>query len=556
MWNYKLASRVLYEFFYGNVEIDNYDVIIHELSQFLRVAAPYGFKRSDPFKVEYKKIKIQNHIEKIRNILRLDENSEFFLDVDLEDTDLDMFVYNDGEVHFNDDICLSENAIFQYLHSSELMDLASTQKIILYAKREELEYDKLIISPDFINSGYGEKKIHILPGDWLIVKGSEILPCNFKLACKSEIYSLENISPGMEYSIYPETLFKREMIKYAAKWYAGFLPGISKKHVTHFHDDCKIAKFDKTKLTPLADFQYEKFVIAMIKEIYTCNAEHWKSKIFIIKLGYCGNWGYPDIIDKALIESGIKIDHGSSIFPYRSEMDIYSNGLINFNDKTIYVHPDLNLFSKHNLDLKNAPLMIFKGDDFKVLKIKVQELESELYGFSILNGIEKIKIQSKYLYVKFKDSCFKNGEKLENYSDSELIAILQNPQTLEKTFDSFSISYEPFLRSVLLTWANSLGEVKPQPSGDGWYQYYTKPARVVKINEPGIINLLGPISLEPGDFLLAYDHKDSLCSYSASSELEYTGYLCDEKGNILDNTPHFPGHPEVHLLGFQTADAA
>jgi|GEM_PF-5473261 len=237
-------------------------------------------------------------------------------------------------------------------------------------------------------------------------------------------------------------------------------------------------------------------------------------------------------------------------------MDIYSNGLINFNNEVIYVHPDLNLYSRCDLNKDNAPLMVFKGDDFKVLKIKTQELESKLHGFSILNGTEEIKIESKYLYVKLDESYFKNGNKLENYTDNELVAILQNPQIFKNTFNPFCISYEPSLRSVLLKWANSLGEIEPRLTEDGWYEYCTKPARVVKITKAGIINILGPISLEPGDFLLAYDQNDILYSYSVSSTMSYTGYLCDEKGNILGDTPYLPGHPEISLLGSETSEAA
>jgi hypothetical protein len=48
--------------------------------------------------------------------------------------------------------------------------------------------------------------------------------------------------------------------------------------------------------------------------------------------------------------------------------------------------------------------------------------------------------------------------------------------------------------------------------------------------------------------------KNSLCHYSAHSKMSYSGYLCDGAGNILDNTPHFPGNPEIPLLGYDLSD--
>jgi hypothetical protein len=108
---------------------------------------------------------------------------------------------------------------------------------------------------------------------------------------------------------------------------------------------------------------------------------------------------------------------------------------------------------------------------------------------------------------------------------------------------------------LLCTCANSLGEVKPQLKEQGWYEYCTKPARVIKIFAAGIINFHGPIPVEAGDFLLAYGREMSLVPYSSTANiLDFAGYLCDEAGNILDDTPHFPGNPEIPLLGFDKLD--
>jgi hypothetical protein len=191
MWDYRLASKILYEFYYGETEIYHYEEIIDSLTAFIRNRVCSNIPGSSIVKVQYKKIITQDHQKAIKDILQISDNIPFCIQANLSKQVPEIFIFFDGEVHFNDEIYIRTGpGIFEFMSPHVVADLPGISGAHLLTNGKKLQHTKLIISPDFIKTGYGENKTHVLPGDWLIVIDDKICHFDFKTAFTTKTYSL------------------------------------------------------------------------------------------------------------------------------------------------------------------------------------------------------------------------------------------------------------------------------------------------------------------------------------------------------------------------------
>jgi hypothetical protein len=303
--------------------------------------------------------------------------------------------------------------------------------------------------------------------------------------------------------------------------------------------------------------QTEKFIKILAAKIAEQPIQNFPKNVYYISIGDMQSWGLPKIIVDCLKEIGITREAFFYV-PFKTGMRIYNNGQISVNGKVIIcTDPNIKHYNAENTNFNYTPYMRFKGNKFRIVEIKLNELTGDLYEY-FDHGAKKIDEKEKKLdtlFVKFEMRNFNGSEKeFQNLSDEDLIKILQDPNKFRANFkNNFYLYYEKDKKEFFRDngYSENIGKVIIEDLGNNYYQEITDLVRVMTVPQTGTLMVKYVlITVNPGDFLLARkDEKELNCYRDSFKEVGFAGYLCDSMGNILSDKPYYPGEelPQLSL---------
>ncbi|MCC2646947.1 MAG: hypothetical protein K0R02_1012 [Rickettsiaceae bacterium] len=571
---FKSAAKLLFSKLNNQtLDTESHEKKISEIVKFFESIK--GFYESQNFKINFQFIKIEGEDkEELKKIMELSEEKSANLS--------DIYIFDDKEVHFNNEVFSSDSKPrFKHIDKFQVSTLPAKNTQLFQNGKLITNIDKIHISDGFYNVGYGEDKFRLLPGDWVIKEGRNLMHFDYKKAYLNNLYIK---TPDSNEKIFPETIFPREQVKAAAKWWAQYLPGyktvtwdeINKntKLLGEMGETASILNFmmrkaalkevdikdpeERAKSIKELTEKFDKFIEILSHKIYMKELNSGYSDY--IQLGHASFYEPPHEVEEALKESGIKaVAYG--LFPGKTEMDIFYNGQINVHNKIIYTPPHLTHYTKDNLDLEHAPYMVIKGYDYRIVEIKTDKVtdlyEINLYGDSKTKRYDLDKAHYSWktgvhsrpekVYMKIDEKDFKNIEDFSKITDEDLIKILQNPEQMLQVFKKNAfLYYKDKLDNEGTSFMGGIGKVTPENLGNNFFKYTTGPVKVVKVDKDGIIDGYNVCEVKAGEFLIYREvKKDSekcLETFPASyKDSGFAAYLSDKDGNILYNKAYYPG---------------
>jgi hypothetical protein len=231
----------------------------------------------------------------------------------------------------------------------------------------------------------------------------------------------------------------KEIVKFAAEWWAQFLPGVGPKVTCSYES--------------VTQEQYDSFVDTLSMEILSkiLLIEDYDKAEYRVQMGDTYSYRIPYQIDMALEKAGIELS-SRSLFPSGTQMDIYTNRVAVYDsitsDKQVafFVDPTIAFFNS-TMDLDQ--LQLNASPEVKLKKN---------YGFRVLEV--RLEDDADPRYIKLEASHINGGnEKLCSLSDEELTTILRNqdelelkelisPSMLSTVFAKSTTTKEEFLRGA------------------------------------------------------------------------------------------------------------
>jgi hypothetical protein len=176
--DYKLAAKILYKYFYGNIKVGNYRELVSTLISYLQNVPYTNHFESTKFKVNFEYFKIPSSFSNsIKSILMIDKHAHLLNQYKVDNLIPEMFIFDDGEIHFNMNIFNSKQhlSIYTYKLLDDIKVKPGLNNASIFIKNEKQQFDKLIINNEFLHCGYGSERVRIFPGDWLINFSKNVL---------------------------------------------------------------------------------------------------------------------------------------------------------------------------------------------------------------------------------------------------------------------------------------------------------------------------------------------------------------------------------------------
>jgi hypothetical protein len=324
------------------------------------------------------------------------------------------------------------------------------------------------------------------------------------------------------------------------------------EHLFSSNPFIEAAKWWASNMTPdmfINQEQTEKFIKILAAKIAEQIIHNYPSDIYYISVGDMQSYDPPKIVEDSLKEIGITRNAYLRV-PFKTEMRIYNNGQISVNGKVIIcTDPNIKHYNAENTNFNYTPYMRFKGNKFRIVEIKLNDLTGDLYEYfdHCTKKIDKKEKRLDTLFVKFEMCKFNGSEKeFHNLSDEDLIKILQDPNKFRANFrNNFYLYYEKDKEEFFkyIDYSNNLGKVTVEDLGSNYYQVITDLVRVMTVPQTGTLMVKYVlITVNPGDFLLARkDEKELNCYKGSFKEAGFAGYLCDASGNTVSDKPYYPG---------------
>ncbi|MBN8827334.1 MAG: hypothetical protein J0H68_01345 [Sphingobacteriia bacterium] len=200
---HRRAAEILYSFYFKENN-SNYYKIIDKLNEFLKkLPLKRTINYTFNFAYQYLSEAHKNDIESILNTKILNILPE-------------MWIFRDGEIHFNNVVHIYEKPIFKQLTLKKFEKLKSEKNIRMFKGFSVLTVDKLVVSDKHYSIGYGSKKIHIFPGNWIMVIKDYYYVLDRQVAHKKGIYGIvvnENSEPVSSKPYYPGDILLKEITK-------------------------------------------------------------------------------------------------------------------------------------------------------------------------------------------------------------------------------------------------------------------------------------------------------------------------------------------------------
>ena len=379
-----------------------------------------------------------------------------------------------------------------------------------------------------------------------------------------------------------QNLFSDHVITMAALWWAAYLPGVDPASFAELTKNVKLRgkqaetlrilhDVNSRSAKPVTNEQLANFIRILKNKIKKKILENDIDGVDYIQVGRHSSWDPPIMITEALQEAEIKLS-AYLHFPMKTEMKIYNNGQIFVNDE-VYATDPACIHYDNDFDFSRAQYMVITGEKFRIVPIKLSEVENNLYTgktsdlrpFDIKDLLYWSDDKNEVISVVFAKLPlgYFNGSETDflALSNNELTAILQEPAKLTKHFDSGSgyISYEKsrdkFLgeRSIF-----DLGDVMAEKIGtDDYYQHTTGPVKVMSAPQDGTIGYHLVIKVATNDFIIKRDNTEKINSVTKDRR-NFQAKLSDKQGKILSDLVFKPGEamtlpPSDFVNNFQTS---
>lgn len=292
-----------------------------------------------------------------------------------------------------------------------------------------------------------------------------------------------------------------------------------------------------------SDDEYSNFIKILSKKIRNISLEEGPPYLNIVNLCY----NIPGIIQEAILESAIDIDPYRGHFNTHNEMEIYPNGLIITNNETFSTNPAIKCYGK-DTDFSGACLVKITGNKFKLVEINADEVKSNLFTntkyFTELNPNELTRSNDNpdetitHIYAQLNQHDFKRSEdEFLKLTNKECVDILQDREMIKKFFKPTVISYVSDKKDFFRDKEADFATLFIQPLGDNYYQFSTKPLKVLSAPQEG---MAGRLSVSPKDFIIQTDKNNSDITVLKKG-CDFKARLCNNKGEIVSDMIYRPG---------------
>ncbi len=313
-----------------------------------------------------------------------------------------------------------------------------------------------------------------------------------------------------------ELQFSQEQVTAAATWWAQFLRPNTNFSEVNRNTGIKDGVFESIVQMRLdlndriTDEQIKKFIEILSAKIQLQKL-HTGLDLPYVQLGNRSTYGAPKIVEESLDEANI-----SGVFPFKTEMRIYSNGHVVVNDECIYTDPLLAHYDS-STSFAGSTEMIISGDKFREITIPMSAQQGLWEGWEghwhrfdpkSLSLESSRGNEDSNVYATVHLHNFKGSEvDFLTLTNEDWIRILSTWSEFKKYMDvgKLSIFYDNHKISPQST--NSFGHIGPvtyqlvDQNRQDYYEFNTGPVRVLSAPKTGTVGQYYLRSVLVGDMI-------------------------------------------------------
>ena len=369
-----------------------------------------------------------------------------------------------------------------------------------------------------------------------------------------------------------ETIYQpEEQLRIAATLWAQYLPGVQKTSILknlHEVSNTNLPVLEVTLLLKMmadrdvTSEQVFQFIVHLMQGI--ARSPHERSfddnNQPRKQLGHAGTFDPPLVVDEAVEAAGIE-DSSFGMFPFKSVMQIFDNGHIQYNDRWLCTNP----FETHYNDKlistplehyddevvftvgKNAPFMILSGLRYKLFEISFLPDEKFYDGYSddpweFTPSKEQHSSDESKIYFALPLSQFKGTEsELMRLSNEEFRLIMKDERKFRNFINGY-VSHQFHKNDVLNKNFDQIGILGSRKlEGENYYERTTGVVRVLPVLKKGTVDIehdhAKTVNLH--DFIILSQEGTKILGYLTTSGPKLNGRLCDDSGKILGDENFF-----------------
>lgn len=317
-----------------------------------------------------------------------------------------------------------------------------------------------------------------------------------------------------------ELQFSQAQVTAAATWWAQFLTPNTNFSEINKNTSIKDGIFESVVQMRLdlndriTDEQIKKFIEILSAKIQLQKLQTGLDLPYV-QLGHRSSYQPPKIVEESPDEANI-----SGVFPFKTEMRIYSNGPVVVNDKCIYTDP-LSVHYDSKTSFAGSTEMIISGDKFREITIPLsvqqglwegweghwQRIDPKRLSLRSL-GSSRDNVDSN-IYAKVHLHHFKGSETdFLTLTNEDWIRILSTWSELEKYMDVAKLSIFYDKHKISPQEKNSFGHIGPvtyqlvDQNRQDYYEHTTGRVRVLSAPRRGTVGNYYLRSVSAGDMIL------------------------------------------------------